>query len=214
MNRIDLENTLPDVFRGQEDISSEIWQKRVSFERDKNYLIEAASGVGKSSLCSFIFGHRFDYEGEMLFDKRNVKDFSSDIWDALRTKHICLLFQELRLFSELTALENVQIKNNLTNHKTDQEIKDMFALLNIEEKMNIRTDKLSWGQRQRVAVIRALCQPFDFLFLDEPISHLDDVNAKHVAELVEAERSRQGATVVVTSIGKHLPLNYDMKFAL
>lgn len=214
MNRIDLKNTLPDVFRGQEGISSDVWQKEVTFERDRQYLIEAASGVGKSSMCSFVFGHRFDYEGEILFDRQNTKGFSSDVWDGLRTKHVCLLFQDLRLFSELTAFENVLIKNSLTRHKSEHEIKEMFQLLNIEEKLNERTDKLSWGQRQRVAVIRALCQPFDFLFLDEPISHLDDVNAKHVAELVEQERLRQGATVVATSIGKHLPLNYDMKFAL
>lgn len=214
MNRIDLNNTLPNVFRDQENISSEIWQKKISFEQDKKYLIEAASGVGKSSLCSFIFGHRQDYEGEICFDKQDITGFSSDVWDVLRKEHISLLFQELRLFSELTAFENVLIKNNLTNYKTEQEIRGMFEFLNINDKIDVRVDKLSWGQRQRVAIIRALCQPFDFLILDEPISHLDDENANCVAELVEGERMRQNATVIATSIGKHLPLNYDIKFAL
>lgn len=214
MNRIDLNNSLPNVFVGQEDITSDIWLKDVTFNRNQKYLIEAASGVGKSSLCSFIFGQRQDYAGDICFDKQNISGFSADVWDVLRTRHMSLLFQDLRLFSELTALENVIVKNNLTNFKTVQEIREMFERLNISEKIDVRTDKLSWGQRQRVAVIRALCQPFDFLFLDEPISHLDDENAKKVAELVDEERVKQEATVITTSIGKHLPLNYDKRFAL
>lgn len=214
MNRIDLENTLPNVFIGQENISSDIWLKNITFEKNQRYLIEAASGVGKSSLCSFIFGSRKDYAGEITFDKQNIKGFSVDVWDVLRMCHISLLFQELRLFSELTAFENVIIKNNLMHYKSEQEIKMMFEFLNIEDKIDHRIDKLSWGQRQRVAVIRALCQPFDFLFLDEPISHLDNENAGRVAELVEQEAAKQQATIITTSIGKHLSLNYDKTFAL
>lgn len=73
-------------------------------------------------------------------------------------------FQDLRIFTELTALENVQLKNNLTGYKKKKEILAFFEKLGLSDKLNVKTGKLSFGQQQRVAFIRALCQPFDFLF--------------------------------------------------
>ena len=77
------------------------------------------------------------------------------------------------------------------------------------DKINVKAGKLSFGQQQRVAFIRALCQPFDFLFLDEPISHLDDDNSRIMGELIIAEAKAQGAGVIATSIGKHIELPYN-----
>ena len=74
--------------------------------------------------------------------------------------------------------------------------------------------QLSGGQQQRVALIRALCQPFDFLFLDEPVSHLDEINANNMARVLTEEAMKQGAGIVVTSIGKHLELDYTKKMLL
>ena len=81
--------------------------------------------------------------------------------------------------------------------------------LGIADKINVKAGKLSFGQQQRVAFIRALCQPFDFLFLDEPISHLDDDNSRIMGELIIAEAKAQGAGVIATSIGKHIELPYN-----
>jgi len=214
MDKIVLKNTLPDIFKTESGISSDIWQHEVEFSKGKSYLIQANSGTGKSSLCSYIYGYRADYSGEMFFDKDNIRKLNDKEWDNIRTQELSLLFQELNLFPELTAFENVKLKNNLTGHKTDEQIKEMFATLEITEKMDSLIGKMSWGQQQRVAVIRCLCQPFSFLILDEPISHLDDVNAKLIAGLITNETSKNGAGVIVTSIGKHLPLDYSQKFAL
>ena len=125
-----------------------------------------------------------------------------------------MLFQELRIFPELTALENVQLKNRLTNYKKKKEILALFETLGIAEKVNEKAGKLSFGQQQRVAFIRALCQPFDFLFLDEPVSHLDDDNSRIMGELVIAEAEKQGAGVIATSIGKHIDLPYHYIYKL
>lgn len=118
-------------------------------------------------------------------------------------------FQDLRIFTELSALENVQLKNNLTGCKKKKEILSFFEQLGIADKINVKAGKLSFGQQQRVAFIRALCQPFDFLFLDEPISHLDDDNSRIMGELIIAEAKAQGAGVIATSIGKHIKLPYN-----
>ena len=214
MNKITLQHTLPEVFAGKDYIDSDVWHKDVEFERGHFYQIEAASGTGKSSLCSYIYGYRNDYQGIICFDDVNVRNLGVKQWVDIRKHSLSMLFQDLRLFTELTAMENVWLKNSLTGFKKKKDIKDLFYELGIGDKMNVAVGKMSFGQQQRVALIRALCQPFDFLFLDEPVSHLDEVNAKNMARIITDEASRQGAGVVVTSIGKHLELDYTKKLML
>ena len=106
MQTIELHAVLPEVFSGRNGIVSDIWHREVSFKKGNTYLIEAASGTGKSSLCSFLYGYRSDYQGMICFDGENIKNLNVKQWVELRRKHLSILFQELRLFPELTALEN------------------------------------------------------------------------------------------------------------
>ncbi len=209
MNIIRLDNTLPNVFLQRTDIQSDVWRQQVTLEKGKNYLVEASSGTGKSSLCSFIIGYRKDFDGKILFDGKGSALLKTGDWTEIRQKHISMLFQELRLFPELTAWENVEIKNSLTRFKQRKEILEWFEALGIADKMQSPVRLMSFGQQQRVAMIRALVQPFDFLLADEPISHLDDENSKMMAHVMTEEARRQGAGIVITSIGKHMELAYD-----
>ena len=209
MEAIHFRSVLPMVFEHQTGIESEIWNQDVTFEKGRLYLVEADSGKGKSTFCSYVVGFRRDYKGSVLFDERNVASFTKSDWVDMRLYHISHLFQELRLFPELTALENVQIKNNLTGFKSHGEIVDWFERVGIADKMDSKVGLMSFGQQQRVAMIRALVQPFDFILVDEPISHLDDTNSAMMADIMMEEVKRQGAGVVVTSIGKHMDLEYD-----
>lgn len=214
MNKIQLIDTLPNVFQGRTDVVSDIWQQDVTFEKGKLYLIEANSGTGKSSLCSFLYGYRHDYQGQILFDNEEISPYTVAQWTELRKRHIALLWQELRLFPELTAWENVQIKNKLTGFQKKKQLKLWFEQLGIADKLDTKVERMSFGQQQRVALIRSLCQPFDFLLVDEPISHLDDTNAEIMGRLMTSEAQRQGAGIISTSIGKHIELPYDHVFNL
>lgn len=214
MEKIQLINTLPNVFQTRTDISSDIWNQNVEFEKDKLYLVEANSGTGKSSLCSFIYGYRSDYHGQILFDGEETRNYSVAQWTEIRKKHFALLWQELRMFPELTAMENVQIKNKLTGYQKKKQILEWFEMLGIADKVDAKMGRMSFGQQQRVALIRALCQPFDFIFVDEPISHLDDTNSEIMGRILTTEAKRQGAGIIATSIGKHIELNYDKVFKL
>lgn len=214
MDTIRLEHTFPEVFAKRSDLKSEVWQQDVLFERGKLYLVEANSGTGKSSLCSFIYGYRQDYQGIITFDGNNIRNLRTKDWTRLRQRNLSLMWQELRLFPELTALENVQIKNRLTGFKNKKNILKWFEELDISDKLDTKVGLMSFGQQQRVAMIRALVQPFDFLFVDEPVSHLDDVNARKMSDIMMEEATRQGAGVIVTSIGKHVELNYDKTLLL
>lgn len=209
MDSIRLEHTFPEVFAKRSDLQSDVWQQDVTFERGKLYLVEADSGTGKSSLCSFIYGYRQDYQGIITFDGQNIRNFKTRDWTRLRRNNLSLMWQELRLFPELTAMENVMIKNRLTGFKRRKQILEWFEALGISDKVDTKVGIMSYGQQQRVALMRALAQPIDFLFVDEPISHLDDGNARQMADVMMEEATRQGAGVVVTSIGKHVDMNYD-----
>lgn len=213
MNQIALDNTLPQVF-AQRQVESEVWQQQVTFEKGKLYLVEASSGTGKSSLCSYIIGYRQDYLGSIRFDGQDIRQYGVSDWVQIRQHSLSHLFQELRLFPELTALENVQIKNNLTGFKQEKQILEWFEVLGIADKVNAKIGRMSFGQQQRVAMIRALVQPFDFLLVDEPISHLDDGNSRLMGEIMMHEAREQGAGVIVTSIGKHMVLPYDKTYHL
>ncbi len=214
MNTIELKNTLPEVFATRDDITSDIWHQEVTFEKGKVYLVEAKSGTGKSSLCSYIIGYRDDYQGLICFDGKNVRQNTISDWVEIRKHSLSMLFQELRLFPELTAYENVVIKNNLTGFKKRKQIEAWFEALGIADKLDAPIGRMSFGQQQRVAMMRALSQPFDFLLADEPVSHLDDENSRIMGEIMMEEVKAQGAGVIVTSIGKHMALDYDKIFRL
>ena len=116
------------------------------------------------------------------------------------------------MFPELTAMENVEIKNKLTGYQKKKQILEWFEMLGIADKVDAKMGRMSFGQQQRVALIRTLCQPF--VFVDEPISHLDDTNSEIMGRILTAEAKKQGAGIIATSIGKHIELNYDKVFKL
>lgn len=214
MLRIRLLNTLPLVFADEKIPASDIWKSEMTFVKGEKYLVEAESGGGKSSMCAYIFGARTDYQGEILFDDKNIREIGISAWLKLRRESLAYLPQELSLFPELTALENIRLKNNLTGYASDAMISDWMDRLGIAFRSNFPVGKMSIGQQQRVAIIRSLCQPFDFLLIDEPVSHLDNTNNDIAAALISEEAERQGAGIICTSVGNHLHLDYTRRLKL
>lgn len=214
MNRITLESTLPRVFVNERIPASDIWRATATFERGRSYLVEAASGGGKSSMCAYIFGARTDYEGRILFDGRDSRGLTMSQWLSLRRTSLAYLPQELSLFPELSALDNIMLKNRLTGHASASRIGEWMERLGIAARRDYPAGRLSIGQQQRVAVIRSICQPFDFILLDEPVSHLDPENNRIAAGIIAEEAARQGAGIISTSVGNHLMLDYHHKLKL
>ena len=108
----------------------------------------------------------------------------------------------------------MEIKNKITGFKSREQIVEWFDMLGLGDKLNAKIGHMSFGQQQRVAMLRALVQPFDFILADEPISHLDDTNADIMADIMMRQAKAQGAGVIVTSIGKHMNLEYEKTFKL
>ena len=199
-----LNNIIPFPIPEKDIEKSEIWNKTIEINRSDKLMIYADSGKGKTTLLNIIYGIRNDYAGEILIDNKNIRDFSNNDISKLRKTQISFVPQGLFLFPELSALENIKIKNKISNFKTDIEIAQLFETLNIQDVMNKKTGILSYGQQQRVAIIRALCQPFEFIFLDEIFSHIDQNNAEIAWNLITTEVEKQNAGIIFTSLGKEM----------
>jgi ABC-type lipoprotein export system ATPase subunit len=190
----------------------------VVFEANKNYLLSAASGKGKSTLIHAIYGLRNDYEGTIFLDTKNVKDYSMDDWAVIRQKKLAIVFQDLRLFLHLTARENIVLKSQLTSDKkaapSVKTLEEYAERLGIADFLDKQCATLSYGQRQRVAIIRALAQPFDYLLLDEPFSHLDKENIRIASDIINEVCRQQHAGLLLVSLGDTYLFKYDTVFQL
>jgi ABC-type lipoprotein export system ATPase subunit len=191
-----------------------IWGNVAKLESGKKILLNASSGKGKSTFSMTVFGIRKDYDGTIHYDGRDIKTFSVDEWVEIRQRKISTVFQDLQLFHKLTVAENLQLKNQLTDFKSEQEIKSLLAELEIDHKWNDPCGLLSMGQQQRVAIVRSLCQPFNWLILDEPFSHLDERNSLRCLSMIDAECTNQKAGFVLTSLDDDNRFSYDYELKL
>lgn len=190
-------------------LDSELWNKSLVFNSKNSYVLESASGKGKSSFVYFCYGLRYDYSGTILIDELDCKKTNANSWSKIRKNKLSIVPQDLQLFDNISVLDNLLIKNNLTNNKTQDEIIELMQILQIDSYKNKIVSKLSLGQQQRVAIIRALLQNFEFIILDEPFSHLDKQNAISAMNIIVKECERQNANFIITSLGNDICLSQN-----
>ena len=209
-----LQHILPQPLASIQHGSDSIWGKEIELKHGKHVMLNASSGKGKSTFTNTICGLRHDYEGKLLFDGRDASQLSPTEWTDIRINKISVVFQDLQLFHKLTVRENLILKNSLTNVFTEKELHDLLESFGIGDKWNQACGLLSMGQQQRVAILRSLAQPFDWLILDEPFSHLDTENAINCLSAIEKRTREQGAGFVLTTLGDHYSYKYDQELKL
>lgn len=195
-----LNDVLPVYFDSGRKESSEIWGKSLVFEKGALVKIVAPSGSGKSSLMHFLYGIRREYNGAISFNNKEAKSYTIEELASLRKDHLSIVFQDLRLFGEQTVGENIELKRQLNPYHPAEKIVEMAERLGIANKLQTKARICSYGEQQRVAIIRALMQPFDFLLLDEPFSHLDNRNSEKANELMVEEAKARGATIIFADL--------------
>ncbi len=205
-----LDNVVPNpILQDNKHINSDIWNKKTTFEASKLHFVQAPSGTGKTTLIHILYNTRTDYQGSILLDNKNVSSYNQEELATLRAKEISIIFQDLKLFPHISALDNILVKNNITNHATLQQIESWADELEVKSKLNNPTYTLSYGEQQRIAIIRALCQPFKWLLMDEPFSHLDNDNTKKAAKLILNECKKQNAGFVLADLDPNTLFEYD-----
>lgn len=191
--------------------TSQVWSQSNKINSGDRVLIYAESGKGKTTLINIILGIRKDYEGELLIDNKDIKSFSPKDLVDLRKKVFSVVPQGLALFDDLTVLENINLKNNICNKFEQHEIAELLAELGIDSLQNNKVKYLSFGQKQRLSIARALCQDFKFILLDEPFSHLDVNNQNIAIEIIKRHADKQNAGIIITSLDENINFNFNQK---
>lgn len=194
--------------------SESIWGNFVELNHGKKILLNASSGKGKSTFTLTTIGLRDDYEGKITYNDQDIRAFSNDEWAEIRQAKISVVFQDLQLFPNLTVGENLLLKNSLHPVYSEKEIRQLLERLEIENKWDQQCSILSMGQQQRVAIVRAMCQPFELLILDEPFSHLDEDNTQRCLKMIDERCNEQEAGFVLTTLGDKHQFTYDYELKL
>jgi ABC-type lipoprotein export system ATPase subunit len=191
-----------------------IWGSPVELKAGERILLNASSGKGKSTFTFTSFGLRKDYSGKITYDGKDIRTFTPDDWTNIRQTKISVVFQDLQLFPDLSVKDNLKVKNELQHVFTEEQLKEKLAILGIADKWEQKCSLLSMGQQQRVAIIRALCQPFEWLILDEPFSHLDKVNAEIALKMIDDRCNTLKAGFILTSLGDECDYKYTRELNL
>jgi len=199
---IEFDNVIPDPIRSNYNPNSEIWNHRFTFQQGKEYVINAKSGKGKSTFIEIIYGVRKDYSGKVFLHLDQMNTLSNAKLADFRQDNLAVMFQDLRLFTELSAKENILVNAVLNDKSPMHYIAEWANHLGVAHLLEKRAGLLSYGERQRIALIRALIQPFDWLLLDEPFSHLDLDNTKTAYSLIKKRAKEQNAGVIITTLGE------------
>ncbi len=198
--QIVLQKILPTFFSPGAVNNSQVWYQTVTLHKGEQVHIVAPSGSGKTSLVHFLYGLRKDYSGQIIYNNENIGQLNAAQTARLRQQQLSIVFQDLRLFTEQTVLQNLEIKRKLSPFHTENKIVEMAKRLGIENKLHKLCSTCSYGEQQRIAIIRSLLQPFDFLLLDEPFSHLDEANRAKAMELMEEETAARKASIILADL--------------
>lgn len=169
--------------------------------------IIGASGAGKTTLLQIIGSLDKADQGNLLVDGVNLNQLSDKQLAAFRNKHIGFVFQFHQLLPEFTALENVCIPGFIAGRKKQEveaQAKELLKKMGLAERIGHKPNQLSGGEKQRVAVARALINQPSLILADEPSGSLDSANKKELHSLLRELCNEYGLTILVVTHDKEL----------
>ena len=213
--KLSLQGVIPVPLREKVTVNkSGMWNTSVSFTKGEHVFIQAPSGTGKTTLVHILYGLRKDYEGTVSWNDKPLNTTDNEGLAALRTRNVSVIFQDMRLFPDLTAWENLEIKRRLTSTVTEAQAHEWLERLGLKDKKNSMGNTLSYGEQQRVAIVRALMQPFDWLLMDEPFSHLDHANTKKAIDLISEVVEQHHAGMLLADLDENTYFPYTKTILL
>lgn len=214
---ITLREILPTPLRDKSMIKqSQVWNQAICFSKGEWIKVKAPSGTGKTTLVHIIWQLRKDFTGVVQYNGKDAATISPNEMAKYRQEKMSIIFQDLRLFSNLTAFENIDLKRVMTSKTFYQRerINEMAEELGVKHILNQQAATCSYGEQQRIAIIRALMQPFEWLIMDEPFSHLDIANTSKAANLIADECKKRNAGFILTDLDEDTHFNYSKEILL
>jgi lipoprotein-releasing system ATP-binding protein len=160
---------------------------KLEINQGTNIGITGKSGSGKSTFLQIVASLDKPTSGEIFFNENKLNQMKNDELSKLRLENFGFVYQFHHLLEDMTILENVLLPNqyNKSDNKFNkEEIFNLLEKVGLSERLNHLPWKLSGGEKQRAAIVRAIVNKPNFLFLDEPTGNLDESNAKSIQELL------------------------------
>lgn len=190
-----------------------LYDINLSFEESSFNAIVGESGSGKSTLLNMISTLDKPTTGEVIINNVNTNILSKDKLAELRNKTIGFVFQFHYLLPEFTAMENVLIPYLISNKKTSKEIieraNDLFDMVGLSKVKNNPATKMSGGQQQRTAVVRALINNPRIFLADEPTGNLDSQSTITMYKIFREINAKYGTTFIIVTHDRKLAEETD-----
>ena len=186
MNKLVIDNLSKTFKIGNEFL--EVFSKiNLEINQGTNIGITGKSGSGKSTFLQIVASLDKPSSGEIFFNENKFNQMKNDELSKLRLENFGFVYQFHHLLEDMTILENVLLPNqyNKSDKKfNNEEIFNLLEKVGLSERLHHLPWKLSGGEKQRAAIVRAIVNKPNFLFLDEPTGNLDESNAKSIQELL------------------------------
>lgn len=172
-----------------------------SFDAGELVAIVGESGSGKSTLMNAIGGLDSDFEGEILYQGKNLADFSKQEVVNYHKKSIGFIFQNFNLIPHLNLIDNVSLAmtlSNVSDERRKKRAEELLTKVGLKDHMHKKPDQISGGQKQRVAIARALVNDPDVIIADEPTGALDAVTTDTILDMIK-EIAAEGKLVLMVT---------------
>ena len=191
---IEFENVGKVYDMGQVQINA-LHDTSFTVEKGELVVIVGPSGAGKTTLLNILGGMDTLSTGKVLLDGREVSKMNKRQLTDYRRDDVGFVFQFYNLVGNLTALENVELANQISKHPLDA--KQVLINVGLGERMTNFPSQLSGGEQQRVAIARALAKNPKLLLCDEPTGALDYQTGKAILKLLQDTGRKTGMTVII-----------------
>ena len=186
----------------------------LSIKQGESIAIIGASGSGKSTLLALLAGLDLPTSGSIVFEQQALQLMNEEQRAALRRSKIGFIFQQFLLVPSLTALENVMLPAQLSDHshirkQAKQSALTWLAKVGLSHRTSHFPNQLSGGEQQRVAIARAFITQPSLMFADEPSANLDSDNGKLIEDLLFSLNQDSDNTLVIVTHDKELAKRCD-----
>lgn len=194
--------------------------KGVDLKIDKGRFVAIVgpSGAGKSTLLHILGGLDMPTQGEVILDKENIYTLNNSLISRLRNEKIGFVFQFYHLLPDFTVLENVLmpawISPQAVTRSSRNRAGELLAKIGLQERMGHFPNQLSGGEKQRLAIARALINSPQILFCDEPTGNLDSQTGNEIIDLIRKISRQNGMTVVLVTHNLELAGSLDKVYHL
>ena len=196
--------TLENIFFQYADSDFNLEIDQLTFDRGSKTAIIGTSGYGKTTMLNLVAGIILPERGDVIIEKNKINAFSDKNRRDFRIQNIGFIFQDFKLISYLNVMDNILLPfriNNILQIKKDtiQAVSELAEELGITNRLKKFPSKLSHGEKQRVAICRALLNQPSIILADEPTGNLDPENKKKIMDILFSAVEKYNATLITVT---------------